>query len=60
MNIDTVFFKTTTSYWRTICILCILVISKFLQHHLKAKRRAPAYSRAMRRIKGNVQRLVKG
>jgi len=38
-----------------------LVISEFLEPHSKAKlTRAPAYSRALRRIKGVVQRVVHG
>ena len=37
-----------------------IVISKFLKRYSKAKRiRAPAYSRALRRIKGGFQRGVK-
>ena len=39
----------------------VIVISKFPKHYSKAKRnRAPAYSRALRRIKGVVQRVVRG
>jgi len=34
------------------------VISKRLERHTKAKRRAPAYSRALRRIKEVLQRVV--
>ena len=38
-----------------------IVISEFLECHSKAKRaRASAYSRALRRIKGVVQRVVHG
>src|SRR6218665_3043955 len=37
--------------------IIVIVISKFLKRHSKAKRtRAPAYSRALRRIKGGFQR----
>src|SRR6218665_2616277 len=37
--------------------LIVIVISKFLKRYSKAKRtRAPAYSRALRRIKGGFQR----
>ena len=43
--------------WYTVIVI---VISKFLKRYLKAKRtRAPAYSRALRRIKGGFQRGVK-
>jgi len=36
-------------------------MSEFLDRHSKAKRtKAPAYSRALRRIEGVVQRLVHG
>src|SRR6218665_273733 len=38
----------------------VIVISKLLKRYSKAKRtRAPAYSRALRRIKGGFQRGVK-
>ena len=37
----------------------VIVISKFLERHSKAKRRAPSYSRALRRIKGLDQRVVR-
>ena len=37
----------------------IIVISKLLKRHSKAKRRAPSYSRALRQIKGVVQRIVR-
>jgi len=30
----------------------LIVISKFLEHHLKAKRMVPAYSRALRKSNG--------
>src|SRR6218665_1568984 len=41
-------------------ILIAIVISKLLKRYAKAKRtRAPAYSRALRRIKGGFQRGVK-
>jgi len=36
--------------------LIAIVISKLLERHSKAKRRAPAYSRALRQIRGIVQR----
>jgi len=36
----------------------VIVISKFLKRYSKAKRtRAPAYSRALRRIKGDQEKL---
>ena len=38
----------------------IIVISKLSTHHSKAKSRAPAYSRALRQIRGTVQRIVRG
>ena len=38
----------------------VFVISKFLERHSKLKRRAPAYSRALRQINGVVQRVVHG
>jgi len=38
----------------------IIVISKLLKRHSKAKRRAPSYSRALRQIRGVVQRVVCG
>ena len=37
-----------------------ILISKFIERHSKAKRRAPAYSPALQRIKGVVQRVVHG
>jgi len=37
-----------------------IIIVKFLEHHSKAKCGAPAYSRALQRIKGVVQRVVQG
>ena len=41
-------------------VIIVIVISRFLKCYLKAKRtRAPAYSRALRRIKGGFQRGVK-
>ena len=45
----------------TVCdIVIVIVISKLLKRYSKAKRtRAPAYSRALRRIKGGFQRGVK-
>src|SRR6218665_3100485 len=50
-----------TAHWVTsIFGLIVIVISKFLKRYSKAKRiRAPAYSRALRRIKGGSQRGVK-
>src|SRR6218665_2994317 len=38
----------------------VIVISKLLKRHSKAKRRAPAYSRALRQIRGVFQRIVRG
>src|ERR1043165_6708590 len=40
--------------------LIVIVISKLLKRHSKAKRRAPAYSRALRLVRGVVQRIVRG
>ena len=41
----------------TVRKVIVIVISRFLKRYLKAKRtRAPAYSRALRRIKGGFQR----
>ena len=41
-------------------IVIVIVNSKLLKHHSKAKRRAPAYSRALRQIRGVFQRIVRG
>src|SRR6218665_1434278 len=50
--------ETITASTRIIVI--VIVISKLLKRYSKAKRtRAPAYSRALRRIKGGFQRGVK-
>src|SRR6218665_2964562 len=38
----------------------VIVISKLLKRHSKAKRRAPAYLRALRQIRGVFQRIVRG
>src|SRR6218665_1326426 len=38
----------------------VIVNSKLLKSHSKAKRRAPAYSRALRQIRGVFQRIVRG
>jgi len=38
----------------------VVVISTLLKRHSKAKRRAPAYSRALRQIGGIIQRIVCG
>ena len=43
-----------------IVIVIVIVNSKLLERHSKAKRRAPAYSRALRQIKGVFQRIVRG
>ena len=41
-------------------IVIVIVISKLLKRHSKAKRtRAPAYSRALRRIKGEFPKGIK-
>jgi len=40
--------------------LIIIEISKLLKHHSKAKRRASAYSQALRQIRGFAQRIVYG
>src|SRR6218665_259084 len=44
------------------CVAFVIVIvnSKFLKRHSKAKRRAPAYSRALHQIRGVFQRIVRG
>src|SRR6218665_2438759 len=41
-------------------IVIVIVNSKLLKRHLKAKRRATAYSRALRQIRGVFQRIVRG
>ena len=41
-------------------LLVVIVISKLLKRIWKAKHRALAYSRALRKIRGVVQRVVKG
>jgi len=42
------------------CIVLVIVISRLLKRYLEAKRtRAPAYSRALRRIKGGLPKGVK-
>src|SRR6218665_912704 len=41
-------------------IVIVIVNSKLLKRLLKAKRRAPAYSRALRQIRGVFQRIVRG
>src|SRR6218665_2913380 len=38
----------------------VIVNSKLLKRHSKAKRRAPAYSPALRQIRGVFQRIVRG
>jgi len=38
----------------------VTVFSKVLKHHMKPKRRAPAYLRALRQIRGVVKRIVRG
>src|SRR6218665_2492148 len=38
----------------------VIVNSKLLKRHSKAKRRAPDYSRALRQIRGVFQRIVRG
>src|SRR6218665_4213085 len=38
----------------------VIVNSKLLKRRSKAKRRAPAYSRALREIRGVFQRIVRG
>src|SRR6218665_3061294 len=42
----------TQIYTRNLELLLDIVISKLLKRHSKAKRRAPAYSRALRQIRG--------
>src|ERR1043165_7666866 len=41
--------------WSSCSKVIVIVISKFLKRHSKAKRRAPAYSRAMRLVRRVVQ-----
>ena len=41
-------------------IVIVIVNSKLLKRRTKAKRRAPAYSRALRQIRGVFQRIVRG
>src|SRR6218665_1528867 len=41
-------------------VVGLVVISKLLNRHSKAKRRAPAYSQALRKIRGVFQRTVRG
>ena len=42
-------------------IVIVIVNSKFLKRHCKAKRGAPAYSRALRYVKrGSPKRVVRG
>ena len=57
------FVRTSTRqnrFFSMIVIVIVIVISKLLKRYSKAKRtRAPAYSRALRRIKGGFQRGVK-
>src|SRR6218665_1143764 len=43
-----------------VVIVIVIVNSKLLKRHSKAKRRAPAYSRALRQIRGVFQRIVRG
>ena len=43
-----------------IVIVIVIINSKLLKRHLKAKCRAPAYSRALRQIRGVFQRIVRG
>src|SRR5688572_27418604 len=38
------------------CFYFVIVISKLLKRHSKAKRRVPAYSRALRLVRGVVQK----
>src|SRR6218665_1770328 len=40
--------------------IIVIVNSKLLKRHSKAKHRAPAYSRALRQIRGVFQRIVRG
>src|SRR6218665_2347211 len=51
---------TRTSKIIVIVIVIVIVNSKLLKRHSKAKRRAPAYSRALRQIRGVFQRIVRG
>src|SRR6218665_3895714 len=51
---------TTILPLKPVLIVIVIVNSKLLKRHLKAKRRAPAYSRALRQIRGVFQRIVRG
>jgi len=42
-----IFYKVYASASMASCDRSLIVISKFLERHSKAKRRAPAYSRAL-------------
>jgi len=44
-------------YWQ---VIVWIVNSKLLKRHSKAKRMAPAYSRALGQIRGVIQRIVRG
>src|SRR6218665_3425701 len=59
------FYRTLSSNWlsryeRDSIKLYRIVNSKLLKRHSKAKRRAPAYSRALHQIRGVFQRIVRG
>jgi len=41
-------------------IVIVILSSKLLKRHSIAKRRAPTYSRELRQIRGDVQRIVRG
>src|SRR6218665_2700663 len=54
--------SATVDFYVVIVIVIVIVIvnSKLLKRHSKAKRRAPAYSRALRQIREVFQRIVRG
>src|SRR6218665_840987 len=53
------YFRRSLKSWsplsRMIVIVSVIVNSKLLKRHSKAKRREPAYSRALRQIRGFFQ-----
>ena len=43
--------------WEMVVKCCVIAIWRLLKRHFKAKRRSPAYSRALRQIRGVAQSL---
>src|SRR6218665_3866769 len=60
INIPTSLSQFSMRASLVIVIVIVIVNSKLLKRHSKAKRRAPAYSRALRQISGVFQRIVRG